>query len=56
MAGYQTFCFMIRKKWFWNGKHSDSQIFFKIQRSGLQVVANNTGEIPKIPKGSVRSS
>ena len=46
MAGYPTFWFMIKKKWFSNGKHSYSQIFLKTQRLGLQVVDNNsTGEI-----------
>ena len=34
---------MIRKKWFSNGKHSDSQIFFKTQRLSLQIVdSSNT--------------
>ena len=33
---------MIRKKWFSNGKHLDNQIFFKTERLGLQVVANNS--------------
>ena len=34
---------MIRKKWFSNGKNSDSQIFLKTQRLNLQIVdSNNT--------------
>ena len=38
MPEYPTFWFMIRKKWFSNGKHSDSQIFLKNQI----VDSNNT--------------
>ena len=33
---------MTRKKWFSNGKHSDSQIFLKTQRLHLQMVVNNS--------------
>ena len=42
MPGYPIFWFMIRKKWFSNGKHSDGQIFLKTQRLDLQMVANNS--------------
>ena len=39
MLGYPTFWFMIRKKCFSEGKQSDSQIFLKNQRIGLQMAA-----------------
>ena len=43
MPEYPTFWIMIRKKWFSNGKQSDSQILLKTQKLNLQIVdSNNT--------------
>ena len=33
MAGYQTFWFLIGKKWSSNSKHSDSQALSKVKKS-----------------------
>ena len=45
MPGYPTFLFMITKKWFSNGKHSDSQIFHTGKRLDLQMVAKAAQEV-----------
>ena len=54
MSGYPSFWFMIRKKAFLNDKYSDGQIFLKIQRLDIQMVASNSIHLQKQPPEVLR--